>query len=417
MRKVILAVTLLFCTLYTFGQSNTGTPYSMYGVGLVPDNYGPYTAMGGVGVAMRDNSNINFLNPASYTALDSNRFYFQLGITGEYVSITTHKESSDYRVAQNASLNMALRLYKNLYSSFGFNERSDIGYDLLYTNFINGDKLTYNEHSQGEGGLNDIYLGLGYKLGNLSVGLNSTYVFGKLERRQTLLTQLANSYYINSSNNISVNGFLFQLGLQYGFNLSSNSKLTLGATANLTTKFNADKTFTSYKVNSATGATQMLVDRELNEGNINYPLRLSGGFNYDYKDKWNIAGDYTYQKFSDYEEFGENQNFKDYHREAIGVSYLPARYGRYWVQRNKYMIGAYATQSHIALKSTRINTYGVTLGTQIPVFIPGRELLLGIAFDLGLRGTETNGLIQEKYAKVRINIAFKEGWFMKRKIE
>ena len=47
--------------------------------------------MGGVSAAMRDNYNINFLNPASYTALDSMRFYFQMGVTGEYVDVSTYK--------------------------------------------------------------------------------------------------------------------------------------------------------------------------------------------------------------------------------------------------------------------------------------------------------------------------------------
>ncbi len=81
------------------------------------------------------------------------------------------------------------------------------------------------------------------------------------------------------------------------------------------------------------------------------------------------------------------------------------------------MLGGYFIKSEIQLKETNVDTYGVTFGTQIP-FISQRagELLLGIAFDLGIRGTEKNGLIQEKYAKLRVNIAFKELWFMKRKI-
>lgn len=43
-------------------------------------------------------------------------------------------------------------------------------------------------------------------------------------------------------------------------------------------------------------------------------------------------------------------------------------------------------------------------------------LVLGVALDLGIRGTEKNGLIQEKFAKLRLNISFNEFWFMKRKI-
>ena len=178
MKKIILLFILSGFSVCTFAQNNTGTPYSMYGIGLLQDNYGPYTAMGGVSAAMRDANNINFLNPASYTALDSNRFYIQFGITGEYVGIATNKESSTYRVAQNAALNMALRLYPNLFASFGFNQRSDIGYDLHYKERINGSvDEYYNQQISGNGGLNDFYLGLAYKVKNLSVGLNTSLVF------------------------------------------------------------------------------------------------------------------------------------------------------------------------------------------------------------------------------------------------
>ena len=74
MKRLFLLVVIItlgwFCS---FGQNNIGTPYSYYGLGLMPENTGPYAAMGGVAAAMRDNDNINYLNPAAYTALDSNR--------------------------------------------------------------------------------------------------------------------------------------------------------------------------------------------------------------------------------------------------------------------------------------------------------------------------------------------------------
>lgn len=419
MKKIIPLYILFFlfsCQLYS--QNNTGTPYSMYGIGLLQDNYGPYTAMGGVSAAMRDNNNINFLNPASYTALDSNRFYFQFGVTGEYVRISTHKESSSYRVAQNASLNMAFRIYKNLFTSLGFNQRSDIGYDLYYYKMINGsDNEYYNQQISGEGGLNDFYIGLAYKLGNFSVGVNSSLVFGNIEKRVTLIPAITDSYYIHSRNKIAVFDAIFNVGLQYGMKLSPKSKLTLGTAFNFSSKMNARKDLDSYKVNSSTQNSETLDSEKLNNGNVTYPFRIVGGLAYDYKDKWMVAGDYTYQGMSSYKEFGVDQEYNDYHKIAIGASFLPARYGRYWWQRNKYILGAYAVRSQIEINNTHINTYGVTCGTQIPVYISNRELSLGIAVDLGLRGTEKDGLIQEKYAKIRLNIAFKEGWFMKRKIE
>ena len=75
----------------------------------------------------RDNGNINYLNPASYTALDTARLYFQFGVTGEYAHLSTYKENASYRVAQNTAFNIAFRLHKNMYMSLGFTEKSDIG--------------------------------------------------------------------------------------------------------------------------------------------------------------------------------------------------------------------------------------------------------------------------------------------------
>lgn len=417
-KRIIFILLLLPVFLNSQAQDNIGSPYSVFGFGLLPENNGPYTAMGGVSAAMRDNKNINFLNPAAYTALDSNRFYFQLALTGEYSHISTYKESSNYRVAQNGNLNMAMRLRPNLFFSLGFTEKSDIGYDLLYSHKITGSAETYfNQNIAGEGGINDIYAGLGWKYKNLSLGINFSYLFGKIEKRQTLTAQLENSFYIKTSENNRIHDFLFNPGIQYNFKLSPKSQLILGSSMNFTQKLYAKKEFTSYKVSTSSGNSTMLDEEELNKGYIKYPFRITSGFNYLYKNKWQVAGDYTFHQMSEYEEFKKNQELKDYHKANVGISWTPEEFGRFWWQRNKYMLGGYFVKSDVQLKDVDINTYGITLGTQIP-FATQRagDLLLGVAFDLGIRGTENNGLIQEKFVKLRVNIAFKEFWFMKRKI-
>lgn len=420
-KRILLCLFLPVAFLQLQAQENIGSPYSVYGLGLLPANQGPYTAMGGVSAAMRDSRNINFLNPASYTALDSNRYNFQLGISGEYAYISTHKKSSNYRVAQNAELNMALRLRRNLYFSFGFTEKSDIGYDLLYSYSISGSASgNFSQNISGEGGLNDLYAGFGWKYKNLSIGTNFSYVFGKIEKRQTLTAELANSFYIRTSENNRIHDFLFTPGIQYHFRLTPKSRLTLGTSMNFTQKLRAKKEFISYKVSTSSGNSTMLDEETLKRGYIKYPFRINSGLNYQFKNKWQAAADYTFHKMSAYEEFKINQQLKDYYKVNAGVAWTPEESGRFWWQRNKYMVGGYFVKSEIQLKETDINAYGITLGSQIPFIIrqPGRwqELLLGIAFDLGIRGSEKNGLIQEKYAKLRINIAFKELWFVKQKI-
>lgn len=418
MKRFIVSITIFLCTFSAFGQNNQGTPYSKYGIGLLPDNYGSFTAMGGVYAAMRNNYNINFLNPASYTALDSLRFYFQLGMTGEYVDISTNKENTDYQIAQNASINMALRLYKKLYMSFGFNQKSDIGYDLFYNNTVDGDpSMIYLKHIEGEGGLNEAYLGLAYSIGKLSIGVNTALFFGKVEERQTLqMIPVTNGYYLKTRKQTHLSDVLFTIGVQYPLILSQKSSLTLGTVFNFGTKLSGKQTFEAYKISNTSGVTTQINDEEWEKGHVLFPFKITLGGAYSYGDQWTVAGDYTFQRMSKYREFGDDQEFDNYHHLALGTYYQPNANGRYWWQRNKYMAGTYFTKSHINLREKNINTFGGTLGAQIPVRIQRQELMLGVALDFGARGTHAKNLILEKYAKIRIDIAFKEIWFMKNKI-
>jgi hypothetical protein len=185
---------------------------------------------------------------------------------------------------------------------------------------------------------------------------------------------------------------------------------------NVTQKLSARKEFVSYKVSTSSGSSAMLDNESLNRGYIKYPIRVLSGFDYQFKNKWQVAGDYTFQKMSAYEEFKTNQELKDYHKINLGASYTPNLSGRRWWQRNRYMFGGYFVKSEVQLKDVAINNVGLTLGTQMPFMSRTGELLLGVALDLGIRGTEKNGLIQEKYAKLRVSITFKEFWFMKQKI-
>ena len=76
------------------------------------------------------------------------------------------------------------------------------------------------------------------------------------------------------------------------------------------------------------------------------------------------------KKMSVYEEFGKNQELKDYHKAALGLSWTPERLGRYWWQRNSYMLGGYFIHSGIDVKNVDINTYAITFGSQIPFTRP-----------------------------------------------
>jgi len=57
------------------------TPYSSYGYGILGDHAtSAQRAMGGVGYAMNSGRQINVMNPASYAAIDTLTFLFDMGI-------------------------------------------------------------------------------------------------------------------------------------------------------------------------------------------------------------------------------------------------------------------------------------------------------------------------------------------------
>ena len=66
--------------LVVFGQNNTSSPYTRLGYGDLADrSFGAGRAMGGVGIGLRSPKQINPMNPASYSCMDSLTFIFDFG--------------------------------------------------------------------------------------------------------------------------------------------------------------------------------------------------------------------------------------------------------------------------------------------------------------------------------------------------
>ena len=113
---------LAMATLYAPAQTNgSNSPYSRFGLGSLKDqSQGFNKAMSGVALGFRDGNRINMQNPASYSAIDSLSFIFDVGLTLQNVnfksggnSINAHNTTLDY-------INAGFRLCPGLGFSFGF---------------------------------------------------------------------------------------------------------------------------------------------------------------------------------------------------------------------------------------------------------------------------------------------------------
>ena len=66
-RQTLIVFLLMMLSAATFAQNNTNSPYTRYGYGkLMDQGSGNTRAMGGIAYGLRDKSQTNVLNPASY---------------------------------------------------------------------------------------------------------------------------------------------------------------------------------------------------------------------------------------------------------------------------------------------------------------------------------------------------------------
>lgn len=172
--KILLASAFVAAATAT-ASAQTSSPYSMYGYGIIGDRATSLQKqMGGVGYAMNSGRQINVMNPASYAAIDSLTFLFDLGAD---VSMLWSQEGSARQYSTGGGVDyvtMQFPISKFMGGSIGLLPYSSVGYAF-------GNEIKHGAmENQGSGGINQLYLGLSGKVGGFSLGFNVSYDFGNI---------------------------------------------------------------------------------------------------------------------------------------------------------------------------------------------------------------------------------------------
>lgn len=181
--KILAALAVMAGALATSVGLNAQTnvsPYSKFGYGLLDNNAtAAQRQMGGVGYAMSSGRQINVMNPASYAAIDTLTFLFDMGVDFTYIK-TSEDAVGDINPAKEKKygggldyLTMQFPIGKYMGASIGIVPFSSVGYSF-------GSEIANGVNSRsGSGGLNQLYVGLAGRLyKGLSVGANFSYLFG-----------------------------------------------------------------------------------------------------------------------------------------------------------------------------------------------------------------------------------------------
>ena len=94
----------------TFAQSGTESPYSQFGVGQLADQAAGFNrGMNGVAYGFREHNQVNYLNPASYSAVDSLSFIFDVGVS---LLMTNFEEKGVKRNARQANFEYVVATFR-----------------------------------------------------------------------------------------------------------------------------------------------------------------------------------------------------------------------------------------------------------------------------------------------------------------
>ena len=451
--KFLTTLSAFFMCLSLFGQNLNTSPYTRFGLGEVNKPLTThYLGMGGLSVSYADFQQVNISNPATYSTFKKNNPVYDLGITGKF---------SNYRAETNGEINtsqgnnfslnnmlIGLPITKRCGVTFGILPYSTVGYDISSNTLLSNDTVTYNY--RGDGSINRILLGTGIDVINngdttrFSMGVNASYVFGTLNRNNSVIFQEGSFYNTRVQNKMTLSGFSFDAGIHFYQEIqgkAENDKWTyqLGATQTFASQIGARRDFYAYSFIYNFSVQEVPKDTtyfyEDQSGNITIPDQFSIGMNIGRnkqdKNVWSIGAQLNISNWDIYQEVFDNitSNIQELTQSTeiiFGGRITPSiefdNKNKNTFQKTTYSMGLRYGNSFIKLNDQHLTNYGMNFGMSIPLLSSRSLSRINISTELGRIGTIENELIEENYLKLSVGFSLApdtryDRWFKKRKYD
>ena len=397
-----------------FAQNGTSSPYSQFGYGILGDNaIGAQRAMGGVGYALHNNRQINVMNPASYTSMDSLTFLFDIGLTYQN---TITREGDLRESSQSGSIDyivMQFPLGRYMAGSVGLLPFTNVGYS--FANSIDNG----TDSREGDGNISQAYVGVsGKPFKGFSIGANVSYLFGTLTNSSTVIPE-------NGSNGIfqtdmKVRDFHLLFGAQYAIEWGKMHTLTLGAVYSPGKDVLGRAYSSIYDVSSS---TTIEADTLNMKNNYSLASTYGGGISYNYDKRLTIAADVTYQNWADAKftnlNIGQTQPstgvFNNRLKVALGAEFRPKIIGSNYFEHISYRAGLFYNRSYLKINGNDMNEIGASCGFGFP--LATNKSVVNVSFEYINRQCSPVKLITENHFRISVSLTFNEMWFWQRRFE
>ncbi len=422
----ILITSVLLSVLWpSAAQNNTNSPYTRFGYGeLGQRSFGAGRAMGGIGYGLRSPKQINPLNPASYSCMDSMTFIFDFGIAGQ---LSWFDDGTSRQHDINGNLEyfaMQFPLHRRIAMSAGLLPYSHVGYKFGGLRKENG--VTFDENYNGSGSLSEAYAGLSFDLWKkrLAVGANVGYLFGNLTHAQTITMSGGGTgaFNTNRSQEMRVRDIRMNFGLQYTHPFSKTESFTVGL-AYTPEKDLHVKSYEIIRKFNGSGSGEITQSDTVSGKSFRLPATYGIGLSYVKQNKLTLSADFSYENWKKMPYFGEMGYFRNRYKVALGGEFIPEHQNKAFFKRVRYRAGLNYGSSYLQMNRTSTNPngdgykeMGVSIGFGLPL-IDNRSLV-NLSFEyLKKRPEVKTNLIDEQYFRFTVNYTFNEFWFFKNKLD
>ena len=338
-------------------QSQTSSPYSMFGIGQPATAlYGQTAGMGGVAYGMRGSTLLNNDNPASFTALDSCRLIAEIAAGLQIEYYRSGKQSNTAWQGNFVRFALGGRLMKRWYAGAGIAPYSSVGYYFNTYEPVEGTNGTYmNSRYEGSGGLSEAYWTNAFQLSrNWSVGVNLSYIFGNIYQTETQDEATAEQ-------KMSASAFYADFGCQYTRRVNKETTFTVGLVYGYRQPLDFSNRVEITGSNISSAETRRTVRQYL-------PDTYGAGGSLHYK-KMYYAFDYAFRHYSVLSAAnGSRVKFRDAHEWKTGVSYVPDSYvSDAYVRRMEYKAGLSVSVPYMQIGGHDGRTVRASLGVAFPV--------------------------------------------------
>lgn len=436
LRKIgAITALMLSLPLWMFGQENS--PYSRYGLGdLVPGKNIVNRGLGGITAAYADYQSVNFNNPASYSNLKITTFDIGVDINSRTLKdipgatkYTSNNLLISYLQIGIPIINSQKAAQKN--RSWGLNlglqPLTRVSYKIAQATRVIDSIEFLNE---GNGGAYYAFAGTGYRIKNLSVGINFGYLFGTkdISNRKIFLNDTVIYAKSNVQNRATYGNLFYNLGAQYSILLKKDKEglhskyLRFGVYGNVKQKINAkiDSLYETFQYNAlgATYRSDSIYQRNNVRAKIDYPSTFGIGFVYEKENAWLFGVDYSQSSWSNYRFNGAKDVLTNSWMINVGGQIASAKKATTERAPRTYRAG-FNYGRDIMYVTGSMPVWGVSLGAGLPIYrsrFSTQYTTINTLVEIGSRGNKNNG-VKENYFRIGFGLSLSDLWFRKFKYQ